>query len=155
MIKNNLKVIGRIQIQVINKDGSFGEKRDIKNLIMTVGKAAIAGLMGGVGAVPAFAWIAVGTSNTAAAVGQTALGAEISTNGLSRAATTNTLTTITTTNDTLSMAKTFSVSGSSTVQEVGFFNAASVGTMGGRQVISALSLVNGQQLAVTYTVQFT
>lgn len=155
MIKNNLQVTGRIHVEVINHDGSIADKRDIKNLIMTVGKAAIAGLIGGVGGVPVFAWIAVGTSNTAASAGQTTLGAEISTNGLSRAATTNTLTTVTTTNDTLSMAKTFSISGSSTVQEIGFFNASSSGTMGGRQVISPLSLVNGQQLAVTYTVQLT
>lgn len=151
-INDSLKANGYISIQVIEKDGSLGELREVKNIITNTGKAAFNGLIGAVGGIASFGWIALGTSNTAAVATQTALGAEIVSSGLSRQAVSpvNSLTTTTTTNDTLLMQSTFNVSGSQTVQEVGFFNAASVGTMGGRQVISPLSLVSGQQIIVQY-----
>lgn len=148
------KATGRIEIKVTNPDGSVLSHQKVKNVITNTGKALFAGLAGNVGGLAALGWIATGTSNTAASASQTALGAEISTNGLQRTASVNTRTTTSVTNDTLSMAVTFNVSGSSTVQEVGVFNASTAGIMAGRQVISALSLVSGQQLAVTYTIQF-
>ncbi len=155
MIKNNLKAIGRIYIEVRNPDGSIAYKQKVKNIITNTGKALFAGLAGNVGALATLGWIATGTSNTAAAASQTALGAEIATVGLSRAATTNTRTTTSVTNDTLSMSVTFTVSGAgATVQEIGIFNASSSGIMAGRQVVGPYTLVSGQQLLVTYTIQF-
>ena len=148
------KATGRIELTVTNPDGSVFAHRKVKNIITNTGKALFAGLVGNVGGLAALGWIATGTSNTAAAASQTALGAEITTNGLQRTATTNSRTTTAVTNDTLSMVATFTVSGSSTVQEIGVFNASSAGIMAGRQVISPLALVSGQQLMATYTIQF-
>lgn len=127
----------------------------VNNLIMSVGKAAIAGLVGNTGAISAFTFLGLGSSNTAPAIGQTTLGAEISTNGLARAAATVTRTTTNVANDTLTLSKSFSVSGTQGVEEAGIFNASSVGIMLGRALTGTKSLVNGDTYVVTYNVIFT
>ncbi len=122
-----------------------------RNTITSAGKAAEASRMGGLGAA-AFIYVAVGSSNTAPAVGQTALVSEYSTIGLSRASVTPTQITTNVSNDTLQLQKTFSVSGSGTVEEMGIFNAASGPTMLGRGLTGSKVLVSGDQLIATYQV---
>lgn len=126
----------------------------INNGITNAGFAAMAGLVGNTGSVNAFTYIAVGTSNTAFSAAQTALIGEISTVGLSRASATVSRITTTQTNDTLKLSKTFTLSGSATVEEVGAFNAASTGDMLGRALSGSLSLVNGDELVVNYKFKF-
>lgn len=149
----NIKVKGVWNFELKRVDGSI-EKWSVDNLIVNAGKAEIANLVGNVSSPTAFTYIAVGTSTTAVAAGQTALQAEISTNGLSRAAATVSRTTTTTTNDTLTLVKAFTVTGSSTVEEIGVFNASSSGTMLGRALTTSKSVANGDQLTCTYNIIF-
>lgn len=151
-MQDTIKIKGVIDFKLTHKDGSV-EEWTVNNLITSAGKAQLALLAGDASATP-FTYLAVGTSTTAASVGQTALVAEISTNGLSRAAATVSRVTTTVTNDTLQLVYTWSVSGTSTVEEVGIFNASSVGTMLGRALTTSKAVVNGDSLSITYKVIF-
>ena len=126
----------------------------IENSTMNVAFAVFAGLAGNTGSQTAFGYLAVGTSNTAVSASQTTLVAEISTSGLARAAATVSRVTTTQTNDTLQLLKTWTASGSVTVEEIGYFNASSSGVMGGRALTSTKSLVNGETLTGTYQIKF-
>ena len=151
-MQDTIKIKGVIDFKLTHKDGSV-EEWTVNNLITSAGKAQLALLAGDASATP-FTYLAVGTSTTAASVGQTALVAEISTNGLSRAAATVSRVTTTVTNDTLQLVYTWSVSGTSTVEEVGIFNASSSGTMLGRALTTSKAVVNGDSLSITYKVIF-
>lgn len=133
--------------------GIFGEYRDemvVKNLVTTAGKALASALLGAVSAPAAVTYLEVGTGATAAAAGDTALQTPIVDSGLARAAATVTQVTTTTTNDTLQLLKLWSVTGTKAVTECGAFNAASSGSMLGRQVFSAINVVNTDTLQITY-----
>ncbi len=147
------KTKGSIDIEIV-RDGKTILKKTVFNGITNAGFAAMAGLVGNTGAISAFTYLAVGTSSTAFSAGQTALIGEISTSGLSRASATVSRVTTTQTNDTLQLAKTFTLSGSATVEEIGAFNAASTGIMLGRALTGTLSLVNGDELTTTYKFKF-
>lgn len=150
---DTLKTKGQVNLKVIRK-GKIVTDITVNNGITNAGFAAMAGLVGNSGAVTAFTYLAVGTSSTAFSASQTALIGEISTNGLSRVAATVSRVTTTQTNDTLQLTTTFSVSGSSTVEEVGAFNASSSGTMLGRALSGTTAVVNGDQLVITYKFKF-
>jgi len=132
--------------------GRWSDKKIVRNLVTTVGKALVAGLMNGSGSPAAATFIAVGTGTNAAAAGDTALQTELAASGLSRAAATVSLVTTTTTNDTAQMLKSFTVTGTAAVTESGVLNAASTGTLLCRQVFSAINVVNGDTLQVTWKV---
>ena len=132
--------------------GHWSSKRVVANLVTDAGKAGVASRINGSGAAAAFTYIAMGTGSTAAAAGDTTLGAEIVTSGLERAAATASLVTVDVTNDGARLAKTFSCTGTLAVTESGIFNAASSGTLLARQVFSAINLVSGDSLTVTWTV---
>lgn len=133
------------------RNGELIEARTVKNLITSAGKAAAAGLLNGV-VTDFFDYLAIGTGTTAAAVGDTALQTEISTNGGARAAATLSRVTTTVTNDTAQFVYTWTFSGSFAVTECGVFSASSGGTLLARQVFSALNVVSGDTLAITYKV---
>lgn len=124
----------------------------ISNLVTTAGKAGAAGRLMGSGAPAAFDYIAVGTGTTAAAVGDTALQTEITDSGLARAQGTVSLQTTDTTNDTARVTKTFTVTGTKAVTESGVLNAASSGTLLCRDTFSAINVVNGDTLQITWDV---
>lgn len=152
-MKDSLKLKGTYDILVTDKEGNL--KYDIKalNAVVTVGKGLITSRLGQSSDAVA-AYIAVGTSTTAVSAGQTALIGEISTNGLSRALATFSQQTTSTTNDTFQLTKTFTVSGTSSIEEIGVFNAASSGTMLSRALSGTVAVVNGDQLVVTYKLSF-
>lgn len=153
-MKDTQSITGQFKLQCHREDGSLKwDTGFISNLITSAGKAQIALLAGDASATP-FTFLAVGTSNTAPAIGQTALIGEISTNGMARAAATVSRVTTTVTNDTLQLVKAWSVSGSSTVEEIGIFNASSSGTMLGRALTGSKAVVNGETLTGTYQVIF-
>lgn len=133
--------------------GHWANKKDISNLITNAGRGLISGLINGSGTPAAATYIAVGTGTTAAAAGDTTLQTESSSSGLSRAAGTVSLVTTTVTNDTAQVTKTFSVTGSVAVTEAGLLNASSSGTLLCRQVFSAINVVNGDSLQITWKVQ--
>ena len=130
--------------------GNWADHLNISNLTTTTGKAGIASRINGDGAEAAFTYIAVGTGVTAADVADTTLQTETAVSGLSRAAATASRVTTDTTNDTAQLAKTFSVTGTVAVTESGVLNAASVGVLLARQVFSAINVVNGDSLTITW-----
>lgn len=132
--------------------GYWAATKAVRNGVPTVGKALIAGLINGSGSPAAATYIAVGTGTTAFAAGDTALQTEATTSGLARAAGTISLVTTTTTNDTAQITKTFTVTGSVAVTESGVLNAAASGTLLCRQTFSAINVVNGDSLAITWKV---
>lgn len=125
------------------------------NLFVNAGIANLTALMGGVGTPSVFGYLEVGTGTTAAAAAQTALVTAITDSGLERAASTNTQVTTTVANDTLRMTKTWAVTGTKAITEIGAFDAASAGNMAGRSVFSAINVVNGYTFIGTYDFQIT
>lgn len=147
------KYTGRFRLQVHSKDGRL--KYDsgwLKNLITNAGLAGLASRINGDGSEAAFTYLAVGTGTTAANAADTTLETEIADSGLARAAGTASRTTTTQTNDTARLTKTFSVTGTKAVTEIGILNAGSSGTLLCRQVFTAVNVQNGDSLAVTYDV---
>lgn len=148
-----IKIKGTYYFKIYGVDGKLRDEFKVDNIVTNAGKAQLALLAGDASATP-FTYLAVGTSTTAVAASQTALVAEISTSGLARASGTVSRVTTTVTNDTLQVTKTWTASGSVTVEEVGLFNASSAGTMLSRALTGTKSLVNGETLATTYTCSF-
>lgn len=134
--------------------GYWSTHKLARNGVPTVGKALIAGRLNASGAPAAADYIAVGTGTNAFAAGDTALQTETSGSGLTRAQGTVSLVTTTTTNDTAQVLKSFSVSGTVAVTESGVLNASSSGTLLCRQTFSAINVVNGDTLQVTWKVAF-
>lgn len=133
--------------------GSYGKTRTIRNLVTSAGKAGVASRINGSGGEAAFTYIAMGTGTTAANVADTTLETESATSGLSRANATASRVTTTVTNDTAQLVNTFTITGSVAVTESGVLNAASVGTLLCRQTFSAINVVNGDSLQVTWKVK--
>jgi hypothetical protein len=133
--------------------GYWSSTKNVRNLVTNAGFAGSAGRLNGSGAPAAFTYIAVGTGATAANVTDTTLQTESATSGLSRANSTVSLVTTTVTNDTAQLTNTFTVTGTVAVTESGVLNAASTGTLLCRQVFSAINVVNGDSLAITWKVQ--
>jgi hypothetical protein len=132
--------------------GRWTLQKKVRNLVTTVGKALVAGRINASGAPAAATYIAVGTGATAANAADTTLQTEITDSGLARVNGTASLVTTTTTNDTAQVTTTFSVSGTKAVTESGVLNASSSGTLLCRQVFSAINVVSGDSLAVTWKV---
>lgn len=152
-MKTTLKVKGHIVAEHY-RDGVLLERTERDNTITNAALAVISGLVGNTGSQTAFGYLAIGTSSTAPAASQTALVAETAVSGLVRASATISRTTTTQTNDTLSFVHTWTAGGTATINEVGIFNDPTTGTMLGRALTTAKSMITGDTLAITYTVQF-
>ena len=133
--------------------GHYASKMTVKNLITNAGFAGAASRLGGSGAEAIFNYIAVGTGAVAASVSDTTLGTETAASGLSRVAGTMSRVTTTQTNDTSQATTTFSVSGTVAVTESGLLNASSGGVLLCRQVFTAINVVNGDSLAITWKIK--
>jgi len=145
---------GRFKLDCFLSDGTLKWTTGwVLNGTTTAGMAQFALLAGDATAVP-FTYLALGTSSTAFASSQTALVAEIVDSGLSRAVATVSRVTTTNTNDTLQLIKTFTATGAKTIEEIGYFNAASAGTMGGRALTTSKTIANGETIVATYQVKF-
>jgi hypothetical protein len=96
-------------------------------------------------------YVAVGSSNAAPAAGQTALTTEISTSGLGRAIGTY----ASGATGICTVTKSFSVSGSETVEEAGLFDDPSAGTMLARVLTGTTAVANGDTLEVEWTITYT
>lgn len=130
--------------------GRWQEFKMISNLVTTAGKAGVASRINGSGGEAAFTYIAVGIGTTAANAADTTLESEITDSGMARVNSTASRVTTDVTNDTAQLTTTFSVSGSKAVTESGVLNAGSNGTLLARQVFSAVNVVNGDSLTITW-----
>lgn len=102
-------------------------------------------------------WIALSNDATAPATTDTSLASEITTNGLARALAAYAHTavsggTTTTVTSTYTLSKTFSATGTQSAQKAGVFNASSSGKMALENTFTSVSCVNGDTVAVTWTI---
>lgn len=119
------RLIKRIQKKAIDQD-----------LIVTAGKAAVAGLILADIAVDDFDYLAIGTGTTGPVAGNTTLETETH-----RETGTGTRQTTAVADDTAQLVATFSgYAGTEAVTEIGMFNAAAAGDMLMRQTFAALNV---------------
>ena len=145
MINDSIKITGDVQIDLFDENGVIKDTRQIKNLVVTVGKTFIASRMVGV-ASTVMGWMELGTGTTAAAVGDTTLQTVIS---ASRTA----LTSGTNTTNVVTYVATFPAgTGTGAVTEAGIFNAASAGTMLCRTVFAVVNKGASDAMSVTWTI---
>jgi len=179
-IKDSTKRLGQYGVQIKDKDGnlkdlwqenSFGfwlyqltglvvkipyltghyTKNYVSpNTVVNTGLAELAKLSIDTGTPTAFSYIATGTDNTAVTASDTSLGAEIIDSGLSRAQGTKSTVTTNVTDDTAQLVKSFNVTGTKAIKELGVFNAASTGTMLSRAVITTKNVENGDTIQFTF-----
>ena len=157
-LKEQAKLGGEFEIKFYKSKADLSKNKPydsikVHNKMTNASLAVISGLVGNTGTQTAFGYIALGTDNTAVSASHTALQAEISTLGLGRASTTNSRTTTTQTNDTLSMSASWTASGSTTIEEIGVFNASSSGVMLARSLTGSKGVSNGTIVTATYTWQ--
>jgi hypothetical protein len=147
----NIKLKTIITEEVV-RDGKTILKQVSENLTPNTGLAGFIKRMGGDVSTDGFTYLALGTGTTAAAAADIALEAEIIDSGLSRASATVSYETTTTTDDTLQLYKSFTATGSKNVSEIGIFNDASAGIMGGRVVKTAVPLEANDVYNITYQI---
>jgi hypothetical protein len=148
-MQEGITITGLIELELV-RNGKVIDKRTVKNLITSAGKAEVANLVGNVSTPAAFTYLAVGTGTTSPVAGNTALEAEISDSGLQRAAATVTRQTTNVANDTLQLVKVWSATGTKAITEIGALNAGASGVLLGRQVFSAVNVESGDSFTATY-----
>jgi hypothetical protein len=142
MINDQIKITGQVRIIVTGADGQVKDQREIKNLVVTVGKEFIAARM--VGTPTAMSHMALGSTNTAAAAGNTALGAELGRVALASSTASGAVVTYTATFP----------AGTATgaAVEAGVFNASSAGTMLCRTVFAVVNKGADDAMSVTWSI---
>lgn len=133
--------------------GNWVGEMKIANLMTNTGFAGVASRINGADSEAAFTYIAVGTGTTSAAAADSALETEITDSGLERATGTASRVTTTQTNDTAQLVKTFTVTGTKAVTESGVLNAGSSGVLLCHQVFSAINVVSGDSLQITWKIK--
>ncbi len=151
-LKEKIKLKGRIDIVVRDSQGRIKDERHIHNIVCNTGLGKVSGLINGV-VTTAFTYVAIGIGTTAAAATDTALGSEITTGGGVRAAATTSQTTTTVTNDTAKYVITYNFTATFAVTESGIFDASSAGNILAHQVFSAINVVSGDSLVLTWTIE--
>lgn len=141
--------------------GYWTAEKDGSNLITNAGFAAVASRINGSGGEAAFTAIGQGTGTTAAATSDTALETEKKADGtaasgvhaLATASVTASRVTTTVTNDTAQLVGTISETATMAITESGVFNADTNGTMIARQVFTAVNVVSGDSLQLTWKIK--
>jgi len=145
MIADDLKLKGRLTVNLIAEDGSIKETQEIPNLVVTTGKGFVASRMAGTSA-SVMSHMAIGTSSTAAAVANTTLANEVARVAISS--------TNVASNDIVYSA-TFPASTPSSaaaVVEAAIFNASSSGTMLCRTVFSVINKASTDSISIQWTI---
>lgn len=143
MVTDSVAVKGSLQIVKYNSNGEQVDRRDVKNLVVAVGKSVIASRLVG-NSTPIFSHMAVGSANTASTTSQTALGAE-----LGRVA----LTSTTRTNNSIVYIGTFPAgTGTGTLTEAGIFNDSVSGNMLCRSRFNPVPKGAGDSITITWNV---
>jgi hypothetical protein len=141
--------------------GEYSTSKSIANLVTDAGRAAVASRINGSGAAAAFTATGIGTGTTAAANADTALQTEVKADGtaasgvhaIATASNTASRVTTTVTNDTAQLVGTISFTATIAVTESGVFNADTSGTLLCRQVFTAVNVVSGDSLQITWKVK--
>ena len=141
--------------------GSWSFTKVVANGVTNAGKAAMASRCNGSGGEAAFTAIGMGTGTTAFNASDTALETEKKADGtgasgvhaLATASVTASRVTTTVTNDTAQLVGTISYTATLAVTESGVFNADTSGTLLCRQTFTAVNVVNGDSLQITWKVK--
>jgi hypothetical protein len=142
MFQDALKVTGDVAIKLYNRDGSLKDEREIKNLVVTVGKQFIASRM--VNTTTAMSHMAIGSGAVAAAAANTTLGTELGRVALSGNSATGAVVTYT--------ASFPAGTGTGAVTEAGVFNAVSAGTMLCRTVFAVVNKGADDAMSITWQI---
>lgn len=141
MIKEKIKITGRVKIELFGPDGKLKELRVIENLVVTVGLNHIADQMSDSGE-GAMSHMAIGTGTTAAAAGDTTLETELDRNALTtKTQATNTVTYI---------GDWAAGDGTGAITEAGILNAAAAGTLLTRIVFAVINKLANDVLRITW-----
>ena len=145
MLNDGLKLKGRLDIVVTDKDGNVKDSAHVPNTVVTDGKEFVASRMAGT-TQAVMSHMSIGTDNTGLGVGNSALGTEVSRQSL----------TSTTVNDNdVVYVATFPANSPSTqasIKEAGIFNAGSNGTMLCRTTFGTITKGTSDSLTITWTV---
>jgi hypothetical protein len=146
MIKDNLKLKGRVAIVLRDAKGEVKQEQEIHNLVVDSGLDFIASRMGGASS-DVMSHMAVGAGTVAANAADTTLGSE-----LGRSA----LTSATVTDNQIAYVASFPAgTGTGAVTEAGIFNDASAGDMLCRTVFDVVNKQADDSLQITWTVTLT
>lgn len=133
-----------LNLKLTAEDGTIKQEENIHNLITTAGKNKLLAVASG-DQLTAFAYIAIGTNATAAAIGDTALGTEIARSPVQVP-----------TNPTAAQYQvvyTFPAgTGTGAITEAGLLDAASVGTLLAHQVFAVINKAGTDTLQITWTI---
>lgn len=142
-MQDNFSVKGKLKIIVKDVNGTVKDERDLNNLVVTSGKAHIANRLASNTAV-IMSHLAVGTTNTAAAVGQTGLVAELDRMSLDSTSVSGA---------TVNYQATFPAGNATgTIREAGIFNASTGGTMLCRTVFSPITKASDDTVVIVWDV---
>ena len=141
--KDESRALGKLTIEVKDKDGNLKQKQEVKNLVVDTGLDYIASRMKHASAT-AMSHMAIGTGSTAAAAGNTALGSE---------AARQALTSTTVTSNAVAYVASFAAgTGTGAITEAGILNGASGGTLLCRTVFSVVNKGASDSMTITWTV---
>jgi hypothetical protein len=143
MFTEELKVTGRLVVELFNPDGSVKESHEFDNLVVTTGKNFIASRMVGTAAA-IMSHMAIGTDSTAPAAGNTALGAEVARVALGSGTSSGAVATYTATFP--------GGTGTAALTEAGIFNDPSAGTMLCRTTFAVVNKGASDAMTITWTV---
>lgn len=141
--KDEIRVVGRVELIVRDERGRFKGRRVVDNLITTVGRNVITDQLLASPTLGKPTHMEVGTSATAAAVGDTTI-----TGGFGRVA----LTSKTRSTNVLTMVANWSAGASTgTLAEAGVWDAATAGTLHARATFTAIPKGANDTLQITWT----
>ena len=148
---DSIKVKGRLKIDHVS-EGNVNSYY-IPNTLVTVGKSLIAQsiVSGGYARIDGIRYMSIGTGSSVITAADTTLGTEYL-----RDSTTGSTTTTSTLNDTARWIGSFAIDGTNTVNEAGLFNASGVdlGTMLSRTTFADIAAISGDQINVSWAVDF-
>jgi hypothetical protein len=145
---NGLKITGDVNIKVFGEDGNLKEERQIKNLVVSVGKTYIANRMQATSVQTVMNTMAIGTNSTTPAVANTTLGVEAG-----RVA----LASFSASSNQVTATATFPAgTGTGAITEAGIFNPSTAGAAGGnmlcRTTFPVVNKAAGDSIAVTWVI---
>lgn len=147
MLNEQMKVTGHISLRLFGQDGSLKESREVKNVVVTVGKNFLAQWLAAATQADYFMrYLALGTGTNAASVSDTTLQTELSTRVAG---------TLTNSTNVWQNQATFGPGvDTGAITEAGIFSASSAGTLFARQTFAVVNKAAGDSLQLTWQVTF-
>ena len=147
MIEENIKTTGELEIVLRDEHGNIKEQRTVPNLVVSIGKTAIAARLAGT-SVSVMTHMAVGTVATAPVAANTTLGGEITGSRVALAVSGGTPA-----SNVVTYSATFAAGvGTGAVTEAGIFNAVSLGSMLCRTTFAVVNKDVSDALTITWNV---